>query len=56
MFDEENLMMVVIARGGSHLQLFQKNLGFLPFHTSHVALGAKLSGAGATLIFGGEVM
>ena len=54
---EESLLVVVVTLGGSQVQPRRekkKNLG--AFHLSHVAPGAKLSGAGATLILRGEVI
>ena len=45
---------LVVHRSNSSTNLLSFSYGI--FHTPHVAPGAKLSGAGATLIFGGEVI
>ena len=58
MFDEDDFWVVVVKLGSFQAQPLNIFSGFFfgAYPSSHVASGSKLSGAGATRIFGGEVI
>ena len=57
MFDGYNFLVVAVTFGGFQAQPLKKlsSHPYSAFHMSHVAVGAKLSVAGASLIFEGGV-